>query len=358
MPAHLRPTLNWLLVFIPISLVFEFAVHQPVALFITACLAIVPLAGILSKATEQLAIRSGPRVGGLLNATFGNVTEMIISVMLIIAGQFEVVKASLIGSILGNLVLVLGAALFAGGLRFKQQRFSGRSASTHAASLLMAVTGLALPTVFVLAAPDTGLQRMVVSVGVAAILIALYVANLVFSLVTHAHLFRSTSVQGQAEAPSWSATRAVLVLLAAAVVVGIESEFLVSSLEPTVVALGISKLFIGLFVVAIIGNAAEHAAAVMFALRNKLDISIEIAFGSSTQIALFVAPALVFVSLIVARPMDFIFLPIEVVAVGLSTLIAAFMTMDGRSNWLEGMQLLGAYVIMAVSFFFVRGALG
>lgn len=358
MPTRLRPSLNWLLIFVPISLLFEFVIHQPVVLFVTACLAIVPLAGVLSKATEELAMRLGPRVGGLLNATFGNVTEVIISVLLIVNGQFEVVKASLIGSILGNLVLVLGASLFVGGLRFKQQRFSGRSANAHAASLMMAVTGLALPTLFVLAAPDTGLQRLVVSIGVGAILILLYVANLVFSLITHAHLFRTASVKGQAEAPSWSVARALAVLLASAVVVGVESELLVGSLEPTVAALGISKLFIGLFVVAIIGNAAEHAAAVTFALRNKIDISIEIAFGSSTQIALFVAPALVFVSLLVGHPMDFIFLPIEVVAVGLSTLIAAFMTIDGRSNWLEGLQLLGAYVIMGVSFFFLRGSLG
>lgn len=358
MPMKLRPDLNWLLVFVPISLLFDLVLHQPVLLFVSSCVAIVPLAGLISKATEELAIRSGPRVGGLLNATFGNVTEIIISVMLIIAGEFEVVKASLIGSILGNLVLVLGASLLAGGLRFKQQRFSSRSASTHAASLLLAVTGLALPTLFVLGAPDTGLQRMVVSVGVGAILIGLYIANLVFSLITHAELFRPTEVKGQAEVPSWSMTRALLVLLAAAVVVGVMSEFLVVSLEPTVAALHISRLFVGLFVVATVGNAAEHAAAVVFAVRNKVDVSIEIAFGSSTQIAMFVAPALVFVSLLVGRPMDFIFLPIEVVAVGLSTLIAAFMTMDGRSNWLEGTQLLGAYLIMAVSFFFIPGPNG
>jgi Ca2+:H+ antiporter len=355
MPRHLRPTLNWLLVFVAVSLVFEFGIHQPVLLFLTSCIAIVPLAGLISKATEELALRSGPRVGGLLNATFGNITEVIISVMLIVAGELEVVKASLIGSILGNLVLVLGASLFAGGLRFKQQRFSGRSANAHAAALLMAVTGLALPTLFVLGAPDTFQQRMVVSVGVAVVLIGLYLGNLVFSLVTHPHLFRAAVSSGEAEAPSWSLPRAMLVLLAAAVVVGVESEFLVSSLEPTVDALGIPKLFIGLFIVAIIGNAAEHAAAVVFALRDKVDISIEIAFGSSTQIALFVAPALVFVSLIAHHAMDFVFSPIEVVAVGLSTLIAAFMTIDGRSNWLEGLQLLGAYLIMAISFFFIPG---
>jgi Ca2+:H+ antiporter len=352
MSTMLRPSLNWLLVFVLISIVFEFVIPQPVLLFVSACIAIVPLAGVIGKATEELALRAGPRVGGLLNATFGNITEIIISILLISANEVDVVKASLIGSILGNLVLVLGASLLAGGLRFSEQRFSGRSATMHAASLAMAVTGLALPTLFVLTSPDTGFQRMVVSIGVATVLICLYVASLVFSFITHQHLFR---VPATVERPSWTVKRALLVLLLAAVVVGLESEFLVRSLEPTVAALGISKAFIGLFVVAFVGNAAEHASAVAFAIRNKMDIAIEIAFSSSTQIALFVAPALVFVSLLISHPMDFVFTLMEVVAVALSTIIVVFVTMDGRSNWLEGLQLLGAYVIMAVSFFFIPG---
>lgn len=345
-----KPSLYWLLIFVPLSFVAEFAFHEPVAVFVTACLAIVPLAGLIGRATDQLAVRAGPRVGGLLNATFGNVTEMIIAVLLVRAGEFEVVKASLIGSILGNMLLVLGASYLAGGLRFKEQRFSARAAGVHSASLMLAVAGLLMPAVFVLSAPDTAAQREVVSITVAAVLIVLYIAALLFTLVTHTYLF---GVQPGEEPPEWPAVQSVVVLLAAAIVVGIESEFLVGSLQPTVDALGLSKLFVGLFVIAIIGNAAEHASAVVFALRNKMEVAIEIAFGSSTQIALFVAPLLVFVSLLIGRPMDFVFSTSEVIAVALATLIVSVISMDGRSNWLEGLQLLGVYAILGVSFFFV-----
>jgi len=345
-----RPTLNWLLIFVPISLVAEFAFHQPVLVFVTACLAIVPLAGLIGRSTDQLAIRAGPRLGGLLNATFGNVTELIIAILLVRAREFEVVKASLIGSILGNLVLVLGAAYLTGGLRFAEQRFSARAVAVHATSLLLAVAGLLMPAVFVLTAPETGTQREVVSITVATVLIMLYAAGLVFILVTHTHLFGSRPSE---QRPEWSTRRAVIVLAASAVVVGVESDLLVGALQPTVEALGLSKLFVGLFVVAIVGNAAEHSSAVAFALRNKMDLTIEIAFGSSTQIALLVAPLLVFVSLAMGHPMDFVFSTFEVVAVGLATLIVSVISLDGRSNWLEGVQLLAVYVILGVSFFYV-----
>jgi Ca2+:H+ antiporter len=345
-----RPSLQWLLVFIPVSVVSELVLHQPVLVFVSTCLAIIPLAALIGTATDQLAMHAGPRIGGLLNATFGNVTELIIGVLLVRAGEFAVVKASLIGSILGNLVLVLGAAYLAGGLRFKEQRFSSQAAGIHSSSLLLAVTGLVMPAVFVLTTAETEAQRQVVSVSVAAILMILYVAALMFTLVTHVHLFRAPETE---ERPAWSRTRALMVLLVAAVAVGIESEFLVDSLEPTVTALNVSRVFVGLFVVAIIGNAAEHASAVFFAIRNRMEIAIEIAFGSSTQIALLVAPLLVFVSLVVGRPMDFIFTPFEVAAVALATLIVSVSSLDGRSNWLEGLQLLGVYAILAVSLFYI-----
>jgi Ca2+:H+ antiporter len=190
-------------------------------------------------------------------------------------------------------------------------------------------------------------------VVVAAVLIGLYLAALLFTNVTHSHLFRSPTMAEQAE---WSRGTALAVLLVTGIVVGVEAEFLTSSIGPTVAALGVSRIFIGMFVVAIVGNAAEHAGAVLFAIQNKMDISLEIAFGSSTQIALFVAPLLVFVSLAIGRPMDFVFSPFEVAAVGLSTVIVAVAVVDGRTNWLEGLQLLGAYVILAVSFFFVGGS--
>ena len=354
MPAPsrlLRPRLSWLLVFIPVSLITALVLHEPQTTFVCACLAIMPLAGMVGKGTDELSIRTGPRVGGLLNATFGNLTEIIVSALLIVNGELQVVKASLIGSILGNVLLVLGASLFAGGMRYREQRFSVRSSNVHAASLFMAVIGLIMPTLFVFSVQETTRERLIVSAIVACVLIVVYAASLVFTLVTHQHLFHTPEGVAQQAWPAW---QALLLLVVAAVLVGIESELLVESLQPTVVSWGLSRVFIGVIVVAIIGNAAEHAAAVMFALRNQVEVSVEIAFGSATQVALFVAPALVFFSLIVDHPMDFIFTPIEVGAVGLSATIVALLTLDGRSNWLEGLELLGVYVIVGASFFFLH----
>jgi Ca2+:H+ antiporter len=349
-----RPKLSiyWLLAFVPIALGAALLGNQPVLVFITSCLAIVPLAGLILRATDQLALHSGPRVGGLLNATFANVPELIIGLLLVRAGEFEVVKAALVGSILGNLMLVLGASYLAGGLRYKQQRFSARSAGVHSASLLLAVAGLVMPAVFVAAASETPGQVELVSVAVAAALVTLYVASLVFTFGTHSYLFQ---VRQAEERPEWSVPRATVVLLAAALFVGLTSELLVRSLEPTVQALGISKIWVGMFVVAIVGNAAEHASAILFALRNKMDVAIEIAFSSSTQIALLVAPLMVFISLLIGpHPMNFVFAWFEVATVTLATLSVAVITHDGRSNWLEGLQLLGVYAIVAVSLFYVE----
>ena len=347
-----KPSLSWLLVLVPVSLVVDLATDQELATFLTAAGAIIPLAGLIGRGTDQLAMHAGPRVGGLLNATFGNVTELIISIFLITRGELDIVKASLVGSIIGNLLLVLGLSLLLGGLRHEEQSFSARSAAVHSSSMVLAVIGLVMPALFVLSAGKQGFaQREVVSVTVAAVLMALYVAALVFTLVTHEHLFR-TPIQG--ERPEWSVRRALLVLLGATALVALESEILVGALEPALADLGLSKLFVGLIVVPVIGNAAEHSSAVAMALRNKVDVTLEIAIGSSTQIALFVAPVLVFISLAAGHPMDFVFDTFEVVAVGLSTLIVALISQDGRSNWLEGAQLVAAYAIMAISFFFVR----
>jgi Ca2+:H+ antiporter len=357
-----KPTLslNWLLVFVPVSIVADLFFHQPVVVFVSSCIAIVPLAGLIGRATEQLADRSGPTVGGLLNATFGNVTELIIGVLLVWAGEFEVVKASLIGSILGNLVLVLGASYLAGGLRHRGggQRFDAKAARTHSISLLLAVSGMVMPAVFTLFSQnETSSQTEFISLVVAAVLIVLYLSSLIYTFGPGGNGARRVGptlprLPREVEAPSWTARRAVVVLLVTALAVGVESELLVGSLEPTLAALHLPRVFVGLFVIAFIGNVAEHASAVFFALRNKMDIAIEIAFSSSTQIALLVAPLLVFVSLLAAHPMSFIFIPIEVVAVTLATLIVSVIAMDGRSNWLEGAQLLGVYVILAVSTLF------
>jgi Ca2+:H+ antiporter len=348
-----KPSLSWLLILVPVSLAVDLGTNQELATFLTAAGAIIPLAGLIGRGTDQLALHAGPRVGGLLNATFGNVTELIISIFLISKGELDIVKASLIGSIIGNLLLVLGLSFLLGGLRHKEQRFSARSAAVHTTSLLLAVIGLVMPALFVLSAGrQSSVQREVVSVTVAAILIALYVAALVFTLVTHEHLFRTPAT---GERPTWSTRRALLLLVGATALVAVESEILVGALEPALADLGLSRFFVGLVIVPLIGNAAEHSSAVTMALRNKVDVTLEIATGSSTQIALFVAPVLVFISLALGHPMDFVFDTFEVVAVGLSTLIVAVISLDGRSNWLEGAQLVAAYAIMAISFFFVRG---
>ena len=347
----LKPSLDWLLVLVPVSVVGRF-VHHDLLTFLTAAGAIVPLAGIIGRATEQLAIHAGQRLGGLLNATFGNVTELIISIFLILDGELDVVKASLTGSILGNLLLVLGLSFLVGGLRHREQTFNAEAAGVHASSLTLAVIGLLMPALFVL---TTGrhdfIEREVVSGGVALVLMAMYVGAIVFTQVTHEHLFHTPSSDEQAE---WSSRTAVTVLVGATVVVAIESELLVHALEPALKHIGLSKFFVGLILVPIIGNAAEHGSAVLFAVRDRLDVTLEIAIGSSAQIALFVAPVLVFISLATGHPMDFVFTTFEVAAVGLATLIVARISVDGRTNWLEGAQLLGAYLIMAISFFFVR----
>jgi Ca2+:H+ antiporter len=346
----LRPSINWLLVFIPVSLIAEFT-HQPLLTFITTALAIVPLAGLIGRATDQLAVHVGPQLGGLLNATLGNVTELTVAVLLIAAGNFEVVKASLIGSIVGNLLLVLGLSIFVGGLRCGEQAFSARAAGVHTGSLVLAVAGLGVPALLVAASPALSAgNRQLVSAGVAATLIVLYAAALVFMQFTSAHLFRTPE---SSEQPEWSRALALGVLLGAALLVGLESELLVSALNPALQTLKISPIFVGLILIPVIGNAAEHASAVFFAIRNKVDVSLEIAVGSSTQVALFVAPIMVFISLLVGHPMDFVFTGFEIGAVFIATLIVAVISRDGHSNWLEGLQLMGVYVIIALAAFFL-----
>lgn len=340
------------LVAVPVSIAARIMGADTVV-FISSIVAILPLAGLMGKATEELAIHSGPRVGGFLNATFGNAAELIIGIFLISAGEVEVVKASLTGSIIGNILLVLGLALLVGGVRYREQEFDSRVTGMHAASLVLAVIGLMMPALFHGAVPNAEfVQTESISIGVAAILICLYVFSVVFSFATHQ---TSLSVPVGDETPEWSRRKALTVLVGATALVAVESEFLVHSLEHAVSSLGWSKFFIGLILVPIAGNAAEHASAVFLAARNKVDVAIEIAVGSSTQIAMFLAPLLVFISLIVGKPMDFFFTGFEIAAVGFSVAIVTLISIDGRSNWLEGAQLLAAYLIMALSFFFLPG---
>jgi Ca2+:H+ antiporter len=347
-----RPSLDWLLILIPAAAVFDYGLHNELGTFLVSAGAIVPLAGLIGRATEQLAAHSGPRLGGLLNATFGNVAELIISIFLILDDELDVVRASLTGSIIGNLLLVLGLSLFLGGIKHSEQRFSAAAAGVHSTSLTLAVTGLLMPALFVLTTGSKEFaERETVSVVVALVLMALYAAALFFTMVTHEHLFHVPTEQEQAQ---WPVRRAVVVLVVATALTAWMSEILVGALEPALKDLGLSKFFVGLIVVPVIGNAAEHSSAVVFALRDRLDVTLEIAIGSSVQIALFVAPLLVFISAAVGHPMSFLFNPFEIAAVALSALLVSLISRDGESNWLEGAQLLGAYMIMAISFFFVR----
>lgn len=341
--------LNLLLLAIPISLALRFLNYSPVILFVAAGLSIIPLSGYMGKATEEIAIYVGPKVGGLLNATFGNAAELILTVFALRAGLVDIVKASITGSIIGNLLLVLGLSMLLGGFKYKTQKFNRAAAGMHTSMLLMAVTGLIIPAVFVHSHTNPAAKPF--SLGVAAILMIVYVLSLIFSLHTHKDVFRPS--QEHSEAPHWSKLCSLITLLIATIFVALESEFLVSGIEPVVKTLGISELFIGVIVIPIIGNAAEHTTSVIMALRNKMEISLEIAIGSSTQIALFVAPLLVFLGYFMGHPLDFLFTTYELIVIIMAAVITAIISMDGRSNWLEGAQLLSAYTIMALAFLFV-----
>lgn len=352
----LRPFL-WafvLLLFVPGSLVLWLAVGPGVAVFAAAGLGIVPLAWFMGLATEELGKHAGPGVGGLLNATFGNATELIIALFALANGLPDVVKASLSGSIIGNLLLVLGLSMVAGGLRYKSQSFSREASGTHTTMLLVAVIGLVMPAVYVFSAGATGTVNILIldemSLGIAAILFAVYVFGLLFSLRTHRDIFNPVSERE--EKPLWSRRRALLVLLVCTGVVAGESELLVGSLEAARASLGVTDLFLGVIVIAIIGNAAEHGSAVLMASRNKMELSLAVAMTSTTQIALFVAPVLVFASLLTAQVMTLNFEVFELVSVALSIAVLSSVVSDGRSNWYEGVLLVMVYAMIGVVFYF------
>ena len=350
----MKPRLEWLLVFIPVAIVLELMHGNEIAIFIVAGLAILPLAGLMGHATEELAAHTSSQLGGLLNATFGNAAELIIAFFLLLDGQILIVKASLTGSIIGNSLLVLGLSFLVGGIKSgkSEQSFSRAATEMHSGSLVIAVTALLMPALFALTPEANFFRKEAVSVGVSVVLILTYVGSLVFSLVTHKTLFGGAGGEHVHEA-KWTKGRALGVLFGATAFVALMSEFLVGALGHTVEELGVSELFVGLIVVPIIGNAAEHSSAILLAAKDKMDVSIEIAVGSSVQIALFVTPVLVFLSLIVGNPMDLIFTGFEIAAVAFSTAILGFIALNGRSNWFEGVQLLAAYIIMAISFYFL-----
>jgi Ca2+:H+ antiporter len=350
--------LNWLLVFVPVTVALEhLAPERSLWIFASAALAIVPLAGWMAHATEQIATRTGESVGGLLNATFGNAAELIIALTALRAGLHEVVKASLAGAIVGNVLLVLGASMLAGGLRHRpEQQFNAAGARSQATMLTLASIALVLPAAYqrlAAAPPPPSL-----SLWISLVLIAVYAAYLVFSLVTNRSLFTGSD-EGKAEThgPAWSASRAGLVLAAATAAIAWMSELLVGALEPVTASLGMNEVFVGVFVVAILATAAEQATAIRAARANRMDLSLSIAIGSGVQVALFVAPLLVLLSYAVGpAPMDLAFNGGLVLAVLLSVLITGQIADDGRSDWLKGVQLLAVYLILGLAFFFAPSA--
>ena len=362
--------MNWLLIFIPVTVVLHYMHMSDSLVFLTSAIAIVPLAGWLGRATEQLAEHTGDGIGGLLNATFGNAAELIISIAGLQHGLYDVVKASLTGSIIGNLLLVLGGSMLAGGLKFKELKFNQHAASAQSTLMMLAAIGLVVPAAFHSLAGGTPARRSeaTLSVLIAGVLIIAYCLNLLFSLKTHRHFYDDTAADLAADPPEaelgvdelahdgemWSARKAMLVLAGATALVAWMSEILVGSVENAAVSFGMTSVFVGVVVVAIIGNAAEHSTAVLVAMKNRMDLSLAISLGSSTQIAVFVAPVLVFVSRWVGpAPMDLVFSPTEVVAVFLAAWIAAQICSDGVSNWVEGAQLLAVYAILAIAFYFL-----
>lgn len=353
--------LNYLLFAIPVAVGLEIRHASPVAIFIASAIAIIPLAGLMGKATEHLAETLGEGIGGLLNATFGNAAELIIALMALRAGLFDVVKASITGSIIGNILLVLGLSVVTGGLKHSRQKFNQTAASLGSTLLVLAAIGLMIPAIFhILVKNHPNVKEQNLSLEIAVVLFVTYVLSLIFSLGTHAHLYvgatdESTDDENEARGThGWSRGQSVGTLVGATVLVAVMSEFLVGAVEAAAKQVGLTEVFVGVILVAIIGNAAEHSTAVLMAMKNKMDLALNIAIGSSLQIALFVAPVLVFASYFMAsRPMDLLFTPMEVVALAISAAVAALIVQDGESNWMEGVLLLAVYTILGITFYFL-----
>jgi Ca2+:H+ antiporter len=347
--------LNLLLLLIPVALALEWLHADPMLIFFASALAIVPLAGWMGKATEHLTSHVGAGLGGLLNASLGNAAELIIALVALKEGLHDVVKASLTGSIIGNVLLVLGFSMVAGGLRHERQHFNRTAAGMGSSLLLLSAIGLVVPALFHFTASGQGVgKERGLSLEIAVILFAIYLLSLVFSLKTHRHLFvgEAPDADDMGERP-WTLRRSVGVLALVTVAVAVMSELLVGAIQPAAASLGLTQVFVGVILVALVGNAAEHSTAVLVAMKNKMDLALGIAVGSSLQIALFVAPVLVFASYFVGTPLDLIFTPFEVAAVTISVLAVGFVALDGESHWMEGAMLVGVYLILTVAFYFL-----
>ncbi len=349
---------SWLdlfLLFVPLTVALELLKADPLLIFITSGLAIVPLAGLLGRATEHITTHVGAGIGSLLNASLGNAAELIIALAALREGLHDVVRASLTGSILGNILLVLGVSMVAGGMKYERQTFNRTAAGMGSSLLLLAAVGLVIPALFHFTASARGAQvEHELSLVIAIVLFLIYGLSLAFSLRTHRHLFQGETPDAHdlGEEP-WSYRMSLGVLAAVAILIGLMSEMLVGSIEPAAHKLGLTQVFVGVILVALVGNAAEHSTAVLMAMKNKMDLALGIAVGSSLQIALLVAPLLVFASYLFGAPLDLIFTPFEVAAVTMSVLILGFVSMDGESHWMEGVMLVGVYTMLAIAFYFL-----
>jgi len=345
-----------LLLAVPASMVLNAQHASPLLIFGAACLGVLPLAGLMGRATEQIAERTGPTIGGLLNATFGNAAELIIAFVALRAGLVDLVKASITGSILGNLLLILGLSLVAGGLKAPILKFNRTSAGMSAAMLALAVAGLVFPAVFHTLHPTEGARfafsELALSEAVAVILAITYGCSLLFSLHTHKSVFGGDA-GSTPEGPEWSLFKSVGILALATAAVVVESEILVHAVEGVTASLGLSEVFLGLIIIPVIGNAAEHASAVLMARKGKTDLALQIALGSSTQVALLVAPILVLAGVLIGQPMNLVFTTFEVITLAVSTIVVSMITLDGESHWFEGVQLLALYAMVAAAAYFL-----
>ncbi len=366
-----REPLYWLLAALPVAVGLEFGHAGGMWVFIFSAVAIIPLAGLMGRATENLAETLGAGLGGLLNATFGNAAELIIALIAVWKGpqMYDLVKASITGSIIGNILLVLGLSILAGGLRFQRQEFNRTAAGMGATLLALAAAGLLMPTLYFYAffggrVPTAEEARTIgtLSEEIAAILAVIYVLSLVFSLRTHSHLFSGPEENlpkiGEHHQPEWGRATALVILLVATAAVAWMSELLGGSVEQAQKSLGMNQVFVGVIVVAVIGNAAEHSTAVLVAMKNKMDLSFHIAVGSGIQIALFVAPALVFASMVLypSQPLDLHFTLLEIITVILAVGVLSMVSQDGETHWMEGVMLLGVYLIVALAFYHLPDA--
>jgi len=335
-----------------VAVVAELLDSPPVVIFFTAALGVVPMAGLMGRATEELAIYTGPKIGGLLNATLGNAAELIITIVAIREGLLTLVLASITGSILGNILLILGFSMLLGGIRHGRQKFDRTQAGVNSTMLILALIALAIPSFFNFRIADVNADSVeYLSLGVAVVMIVVYGLSIVFS-------FTGTSTQDEMTAAhvhqaTWSRRMAIGMLVAATAAIVVLSEVLVGAVEPVVEELGVSEFFLGIILIPLVGNVAEHVVAVQVALKNKMELSLSISIGSSLQIALFVTPVLVFISLLLGNPLQLTFDQFEIVAMIGASLIAALIALDGESNWLEGVQLLGVYAIIALAFYFL-----